>query len=100
MALSCFKDPHHVAYALHTVNDEVGRFRWKVNWVLRFRWVQAECLNEQLGPAQKRHDAAEAAATPEERVIMNVAKRKQAQQLQKQEVGLSLQYQNTFICFQ
>jgi len=50
--------------------------------------VQAETLNEQLGAAQKRHEAAEAAATPEERVIMNAAKRKEAQQLQKQEVCL------------
>jgi hypothetical protein len=54
--------------------------------------VQEETLNEQLGAAKLRQEAAEAAATPEERIIMNAVKRKQAQQLQKEEVHPILEF--------
>lgn len=57
----------------------------KAHRLLRDPGTLEETLNEQLGAAKLRQEAAEAAATPEERIIMNAAKRKQAQQLQKEE---------------
>ncbi len=43
-------------------------------------------LKEHADAARKRAEAAEAAATPEERVVLYAAKKEQARQLQKQEV--------------
>lgn len=72
------KNPHPEARTAFEVLNKAHR-------ILRDPGTLAETLNEQLGAAQKRQEAAEAAATAEERIMMNAAKRKQAQQLQKQE---------------
>ena len=44
-------------------------------------------LNKQAEAARKRREAAEASATPEERVVLYAAKQERAKLLQKQEVG-------------
>ena len=44
-------------------------------------------LNKQAEAARKRREAAEASATPEERVALYAAKQERAKLLQKQEVG-------------
>ena len=49
--------------------------------------AQEEMLNKQAEAARKRREAAEASATPEERVVLYAAKQERAKLLQKQEVG-------------
>lgn len=48
--------------------------------------MQEETLNSHLAAAKRRQEAAEAAASPDERAVMFSAKRAQAEQLRKQEV--------------
>jgi hypothetical protein len=48
--------------------------------------LQEEVLKEHADSARKRKEAAEAAATPEERVVLYAAKKDAAKELQKREV--------------
>ena len=57
--------------------------------------AQEEMLNKQAEAARKRREAAEASATPEERVILYAAKQERAKLLQKQEVGPPTNYWRT-----
>jgi hypothetical protein len=54
--------------------------------------AQEEILKEHADSARRRKEAAEAAATPEERVALYAAKKQEAKQLQKQEVRGSLSH--------
>ena len=54
--------------------------------------AQEEMLNKQAEAARKRREAAEASATPEERVVLYAAKQERAKLLQKQEVGPPANY--------
>ena len=66
---------------MNSDHGEIDISRHLCNWPL-----QEEILNKEVDRAKDRREAAEANATPDERIAMNAAHRERAKELQQKEV--------------